>query len=469
MRSLALLIAAATILISVGGCTRRPNIVLISIDSLRADHVGAYGYAKPTTPAIDKLAEEGAIFRRTVSTTSWTLPAHVALLTGQPDSVHGVVMPYRRLGRKAVTLADHLSESGYRTVGFYSGPFLHPVFGFDQGFDDYVDCTSYRLGDTLPADGEASAKAIRESHAISHGDVTNPTVLKSFVDALEQTDRRPFFFFVHLWDVHYDFIPPPPYDRMFDANYDGDVTGGQFRHSDLVRPDMAKRDLEHVIALYDGEIRSTDDTIGAMLEALESRGLDDRTLVVVTSDHGEEFFDHGDKGHRNTLYEEVVRVPLVMWYPKVIRPGSVDEVTGIIDIAPTILAVAGVPAMKSAVGVSLEAALVEQPASVSQPRPYLSELRAPPMSAVRVDDKKLIVDHRKDTVAYFDLAEDPLENSPVTEHQQPEVASEIARLKNLIMAMKRRYAQLGNELADVEEAKIDEQTTEELRSLGYLD
>ena len=124
---------------------RHPNVVLISIDSLRADHVGALGYSRPTTPTIDSLAAAGSLFTRAYSTTSWTLPAHAALLTGLPDSAHGVTLPRHVLREELVTLTEVLREAGYRTVGFYSGPFLHPIFGFGQGFEQYVDCTSNGL------------------------------------------------------------------------------------------------------------------------------------------------------------------------------------------------------------------------------------------------------------------------------------------------------------------------------------
>ncbi len=463
MRILTTVIIAATVAVYGAGCTRHPNVVLISIDSLRADHVGAYGYERDTTPVMDQLAAEGALFRRTVSTTSWTLPAHAALFTGQPDSVHGVVMPYRRLGAKASTLAEHFSASGYETTGFYAGPFLHPVFGFGQGFDDYVDCTSYGLGGKMDADSDVSARAIRESHAVSHGDVTNPTVLKSFVDALDKRGNRPFFYFVHLWDVHYDFIPPPPYDRMFDPDYDGKVTGEHFRYNELVHAGMPERDLDFVLSLYDGEIRFTDDTIGSMIAALDERGLGDRTIIAITSDHGEEFFEHGEKGHRNTLYEEVLHIPLIVWYPRKIRPVEVEQVTGIIDVAPTLVDLAGLEPMDTAVGISLVPAM--RTSEATEPRPYLSELRAPPMSAVRLGDEKLIVDNRTGTFAYFDLAKDPGERNPIVEPGRHEVVT----MTRLVSAMKKKYDRLGKKLGDAEEAQVDEQTTEELRSLGYLD
>jgi choline-sulfatase len=436
----------------------RPNVLLISIDSLRADHVGALGYPKATTPTIDRLAHAGALFTQGQSSTSWTLAAHASLFTGLPDDAHGVRTPKGHLDDAYSTIAEHFAAAGYRTVGFYSGPFLHPAFGVAQGFEEYVDCTSYQLGSF---DLER-----RVPHAESHRDVTNPYVLWNFLRRLRSDDERPFFFFVHMWDVHYDLLPPPPYDRMFDPDYEGNFPAAHYRFEPGFRIGMDKRDYEHVLALYDGEIRYTDDTIGMMLAALDDRGLTANTLVVITSDHGDEFLDHGDKGHRHTLYQELLRVPIVFSMPGRVHPIRIDDTVGLIDVAPTITELAGLPPMPEAWGRSLVPAIDGHDLP---PVPVLSELKAPPrvrdLSALVVGRAKIIVDHATHTAKYFDLASDPDEQSPRTLAQVP-TAPRLLQLDGLLRARARQRARAVDGRRPAAVTPRVEQT---LRELGYLE
>lgn len=330
----------------------RPDIYLIVVDSLRYDHLGATGYHRRTSPTIDALAAGGVLFEQHTSSTSWTLPAHAALFTGLSDSVHGCVDVDRRLAPAHETLAERLRASGYRTAGFFSGPFLHPGFGLDQGFERYEDCTSYgsRYRDE-PFDAWATGTEIMIG---SHRDVTGPTVAAAFERWVATAGDGPVFAFVHLWDVHFDFIPPPPYDTMFDPGYEGWVTGENLMFDPRYNAGMDRRDLEHLVALYDGEIAWTDHIVARILAAAKgARRLDD-AVVIVTSDHGTELFDHGGKGHRTTLYDELIRIPLVVHAPGRCEPGTrVVSATGIIDLAPTVLELAGATAPPAMMGVSL--------------------------------------------------------------------------------------------------------------------
>ena len=202
----------------------KPNVVLISVDTLRPDHLGCYGYHRATSPRIDQLAAQGALFENTISSTSWTLPAHAAMLTSLADTVHGCTDTDKRLEGHHTTLAECLATVNYATAGFFSGPYLHPAFGFAQGFETYLDCTAYP---TL----EARARKDRDNLDMrlkSQQDITNPRVYEQVSLWLKQNHRRPFFLFVHMWDVHFDLIPPAPYDTMFDPNYTGTINGRNF-------------------------------------------------------------------------------------------------------------------------------------------------------------------------------------------------------------------------------------------------
>ena len=319
-------------LAAVAGCRRgpaqRPDVILVSIDSLRFDHLGCYGYAKPTSPAIDGLASGGVRCETAVSTTSWTLPAHAAMLSGLFDTSHGVVDNDLALPEDVQTLPEALRAAGYRTAGFFGGPYLDPAYGFAKGFDHYESCMSPGVAD-------------------SHRDVTGPrtvAAVKAWLDrACSDGDARPLFLFVHLWDVHYDYMPPKEYVERFDPGYAGTIDGRDLLRNTTIEPRMSPRDFDHLLALYDGEIRFTDDNLGRILEDFDRRGRPSKPLVVVTADHGEEFFEHGGKGHQRSLFDEVVRVPWIVSWPGHLQPGRIvrDQVR-LVDLMPTILSLAGV-------------------------------------------------------------------------------------------------------------------------------
>jgi arylsulfatase A-like enzyme len=332
------LVAAAVSVLAVScGPAEKPNFILISIDSLRADHVGAYGYSRATTPHIDALAEESIVFENAVSTTSWTLPAHISMLTSRFSEAHGVTAAGDSLADSAITLPEILQENGYATAAVVSGPFLNRRFGFSQGFDIYDDET-------------VSFAEINDSHQ----GITSPLTHERALEILNHVAGEPFFLFLHYWDVHYDYAPPPPFDEMFDPDYSGSVSGNGFIRNDEIHRGMDPRDLEHVVALYDGEIAFTDSYLGELFAELKRLELWDNTLIVLTSDHGDEFFEHGNKGHRNTLYGELLDVPLIVKLPQQRRSGErLGNLAGIVDIAPTMLEVAGLPPLAGANGESL--------------------------------------------------------------------------------------------------------------------
>ena len=221
----------------------RPNVLLVSIDSLRADHLGSYGYERDTSPAIDALAREGVLFAQAIAPAPWTVPSHMTLLTGLPPEVHDVVSVRQKLSPDAVTLAEVLQGAGYDTAAFVSGPTVMAHFGFDHGFALYDESMVER-------------RAKRAGSAVSSPGLVD--LVSGWLGRWSDAGRRaPFFVFLHMWDVHYDYVPPPEYVERFDPGYAGDVDTRNFETSERLRRDMDPRDLQHVIALYDGEIRFT--------------------------------------------------------------------------------------------------------------------------------------------------------------------------------------------------------------------
>jgi arylsulfatase A-like enzyme len=345
--------AATIVLAGLLACDRAPaprrepplrNVLLISIDSLRADRLGCYGHDRDTSPTLDRLAAEGVRFANAQTPSSWTLPAHATLLSGAAQARHGATTADGSVAADVPLLAEMLRERGVHTAGFYSGPFLHPAFGFDRGFDAYVACQEPETA------AQPSAERALDR---SHQDTTNPLVEAAVRRWAESPPATPFFAFVHLWDVHYDYIPPARYVEMFDPEYRGRIDGRDIIEAGFPL-DIAPRDLAHLLARYDGEIRWTDDTIATMLRVLETAGLLDDTLVVVTADHGDEFLEHGDKGHQKTLYEEVTRVPLIFWAARGLPAGRVVETpVTLADVVPTVLDVLGMTPPPGLAGRSL--------------------------------------------------------------------------------------------------------------------
>lgn len=413
--------------VSCSGAAEGPRgVLLISVDSLRADHLSAYGYSNPrrpdrrTSPYLDRmLADQGVLFERNYSSTSWTLPAHMSLLTGLPNELHGVRGLPDRLHENHRLLAQVYRDAGWRTGGFWSGPNLHPFFGFDRGFERYVDCSSVEVTSEKlfkPKTEESWLETV-ELHDRSHEGVTGPALVKAFgewVDELGEEER--FFGFVHMWDVHYDFQPPAEFDVFSNPSYRGQARSSHYRDLDL-EPPLDQEDAIDVAALrdlYDGEILHNDHNLGQILEKLDARGWLDDTLIVFTADHGDEFFEHDGKGHKNHLFEEVVRVPLVMRWDGELPAGKrIAESVSLMDVAPTLLDLCNLAAPKGVWGRSLRpliegASLPERaiPMELSY-RPSVEIMRA----WVRGDQKVMDIP-RKEKLFIFDLEKDPYEKTP---------------------------------------------------------
>jgi arylsulfatase A-like enzyme len=424
-----------------------PNILLISIDSLRADHLHSYGYARNTSPHLDAVAAEGASFETVISPTSWTLPAHMTLMTSLAPEEHGVITNRLRLGRGVDTLPQRLQRSGYATAGFVSATYLDGLYGFSRGFDKYDDYTLLRVA------ADKSRAAVTSQQVAGRA-------IEWLKDHAATDERRPFFLFLHFFDVHYDYNPPPAFARMFDAGYAGPATG----NVDSVHKGMPGRDLNHVVALYDGEIAWVDWNIGKILETLRSRGVDDNTIVAITADHGEEFLEHGQAAHYKTLYDEVLRVPLIVRYPgHVMRGRRVQGQVRLMDVAPTLLALAGLPVTHARPGAEGEArSLACLLTSTSVKRtpllPAFGDLRGE-VASIRTGDAKLIRNLRTNKEEFYDLITDPGERKNLAGLGQ----KGRSQLEMILNRWRSSATPASNGDAD-----LDDEEKANLRSLGYM-
>ncbi|MEW6745075.1 MAG: sulfatase [Planctomycetota bacterium] len=329
------------------GCEDLPlNLVLVSLDTLRADHLSCYGYPLETSPHIDALAARGVRFAGVYSPSSYTLPTHVTMLSGQHPLVHGVRQPLHRIADEATSLlAEELRERGYLTAAFTGGGFVDPEFGFDAGFDRY-DTWDPGLAVT-PARQDRLARELRPRF---EGIADGAHVVR---DWIRDHADSPFFLFVHTFLVH-NYTPDPSYWEKFN-----DVPGrGVFADAPAVlRPvqdgereaDAELRD--HLRSLYDATILQADDIIvGALVQELERSGLMDRTVFCIVADHGEELFEHGSIGHGKTLYNEVVRVPWILSWPGGPRGEVIEQPVPLESVAPTLRSLLGLPADPGADG-----------------------------------------------------------------------------------------------------------------------
>jgi arylsulfatase A-like enzyme len=301
-----------------------PNVMILLIDTFRADHSSAYGYERPTTPRIDALAAEGVLFERAFATSSYTLASHASLITGLFPHEHGAQWdePLRFNDCDCPTLGGALQERGYVTAGFSSNPFWFTrEHGFGQGFlvfDDYFHSpldafirTAYGRAFeqvALPRLGFLDIPARKQAAEV------NERVLRW----IDDRNDRPFFTFVNYFDIHDPYLPPEPYRSRFAGKPVGGVVNWRLNGLD---PQLEASVIQDERDAYDGAITYVDEQVGLLLDALDERGALDNTIVIVTSDHGEEFGEHGHMLHGHSLYRQSVHVPLVVWNPERVPGG----------------------------------------------------------------------------------------------------------------------------------------------------
>jgi arylsulfatase A-like enzyme len=422
-RAVVVIAALAVAALAPISCEHRPsaatryNLLFISLDTARQDVFGCYGHRPlhapdtPTSAHLDRLAREGVRMLDAYTSAPWTLPAHVSMMTGQPTLVHGVETHFQTLDASRPVLAEILTGYGYRTAGIFSGVYLEPHWGFARGFERYrarygpavVEAArradEARRRPTGASAGPTQAELDAELLALSDQDVNSDQVTAGVLEDMDRLARgeRPWFIFAHYFDPHYDYVPPPPYGTRFDPTYDGTLSGVDFLTNPRIavlddqRPEnwirrVSQRDLEHVVALYEGEIAWVDAHVGTLLERLDALGLADKTLVVVVGDHGDEFFEHGGIGHHRTLYDESVKVPMLLRLPgRLPADKAVRGAVSVDDLLPTVLDVLGLPAAEGLVSTSfLPLVLGQRPATASSAFSRLVRVRE---IAATIDDR----------------------------------------------------------------------------------
>lgn len=459
MTSTTRLALVATALVALLGCRAPqppPNVVLVVIDTLRADHVGAHGSDLGLTPELDRLARQGVVFDNAVATSSWTRSSVASMLTSRYAGTIGVLGREDAIPSTLTTLPEALAEAGYTTLAVSANVNAGEPFGFAQGF------TRFETPDMT--DGYPDDVLIHTAEGVTRKAI-------ELVD--DAAESAPLFLFVHYVDPHDPYLPHP--GLLDEAEPAGRFDGSRRDLSAMDRlptSDVTAEDIERIRFLYRGEVRYCDAWLGRLWSALEERGLGDDTLLVVTSDHGEGLWDHGVRGHGVDLYEEMIRVPLVVRLPAArLTPGPhrIDTPISLRDLAPTILEVAGVERPESFDGISL-LPLLDQRARPRNSDFVFSELDLDRRSfaVVRKGELKLIENRHAapgpDATRLFDLSVDPGERRG-TEGRTPEEEEQLAAT---LRAWREDSAQRGSIRQRINADDLTGDTLAGLRALGYL-
>lgn len=314
--------------------TDRPNIIFLSIDALRADHLGAHGYDRETSPFLDKLADQELEFRTAISASSHTREAVPALLSGRYPDVFAA-NGYRYVPK---TVADRLSEVGFRTAGFHSNPYVSRAYGYDSGFDTFDD--DLVLGQNRFV---ALAQRALNKFVLNKGEYhARATEIndrsRSWLDSIN--DDRPFFLWNHYMDPHGPYNPPAGYTYA-DRELSNDEAQTLYQKTIDSPDEIVDEERQLLIDAYDGEIRYLDDQLRVFFDALDDRGLLEESLIVVTADHGDAFGEHGYYTHPRYLHESLLQVPLIVSLPGERGSETVTTPVSTLDIVPTILEYAG--------------------------------------------------------------------------------------------------------------------------------
>lgn len=459
-----------------GGARRAPkNVLLITIDTLRADRIGAYGDPSTRTPAIDALARRGIQFENAYSPIPLTLPSHTSIMTGQYPRSHLVLSHAYTLAPERVTLAEILAERGYATAAFVSSHVLSKDYGLDQGFETYWE-RWHMLGggvaDALKASGfELTGKAAR-------------LWIKG------RPAEKPFFAWVHFFQPHKPYDPPAPLARLYDPGYTGATVADVPTLLGIweKKVDLSPEDLRHIVSLYQGEVTSADIEVARILDLLEREGLMKDTIVIVTADHGEVLYEHDHYfGHDIMLYEPAIRVPLVIYGDGIFPENAVaGQRARLIDLAPTILEAVGLdpellgphdgasllPSVwregrgaerrwgeKQIAGSTKSARATDTLfAEVFPPKPGW---KVEPRHALRTPEWKIILEDGSDAREIYNVASDPLESRDRALDAPDTLAQLFAAWDAWRVSKEKDFKMTFPEL--------DAETEENLRSLGYID
>lgn len=440
----------------VTGCGRQPhlNVLIITIDTLRADHLTSYGYHRPTSPRMDEFARRGVLFEAVACQSSQTLPSHASIFIGTNPRVHKAISHESPVDPAVTTLAELLKKAGYQTGAFISSHALDSEYGLDQGFDTYWEVHKEHTFQE------------RRSATADEMDLTTDAALTW----LGQNSGSEFFLWIHWFHPHRPYNPPPAYARAFAGAYEGPVTSEPEFIMKVWRDriDLPEEDVAYLVGLYDGEVAFADAQVGRVLDELETMNLLDNTVVVITADHGEILYEHEYYfGHDIALYDECLMIPLIIYAPALgAAHPRIGSLVQSLDILPTVLDLLEMEHPGGLEGKSLLPLIAGSGQSTadycfSETFPFPE--KCPPRHAVRTAHSKLIWKEEQTatlTKEFYDLTADPGETQSLYGRHP-----ESARLDSVLARWMQKE---GLHPAPIPTAR-ESGRWRILRSLGYVD
>ncbi len=416
------------------------NLIVITVDTVRADRLGCYGFQKNTTPAIDAFSEKSLLFENAIVPLPLTGPSHSTIFTGKSIINHGVIGNGYKLSNENVTLAEILKEKGYATAAFIASKVLEREHNYSQGFDVY------------------SGGEVFERRA--------DVVRKDFLDWLEANSGKKFFSWVHFYDAHCPYYAPDKFREEFRGGYEGELnTAWKCDKAQYSRMNLSDDDIEYIKSMYEAEIAYIDSNIKKILDAIDDKGLLKDTVIVITADHGESLYEEGKFGHDRCLKDYEINVPLIVYYPKMKRAGEreISQVASI-SIMPTILDIMKIPFNGKIDGKSFFSLLAGGDGG---------DESAFSVRVVKSEDGLQMIEHSLRTAKWkvivkphgeelYNLSDDPGETD--------NLIAEKSELKEVHPLFDKLYSviEIDKEMMKGKKQKISQKTVRDLKALGYL-
>jgi arylsulfatase A-like enzyme len=438
----------------------RPSVLLVVVDTLRADHLGCYGYARPTSPNLDALAARGVRFAEARSASSWTGASVATILTGLYPAVHGLERYTSALSPALVTMAEGFREAGYETAAFSANPAaVVPEVGFGQGFGRFDVLHGPEVGPTEGLDVVPGDPLLKTRVLVATADVVTDAALAW----IRTHARAPFFAYVHYFDPHAGYFPPPEYAARFGVAPHAPMAGkAQWPVIARRRVPLFPGVLTTLVALYDGEIAFTDAEVGRLLAGVGD-AVRSPTLLVVTADHGEEFGEHGGLQHGYMLWEEQLHVPLILAGAGVPSHGVVETPVSLVDLWPTIADLTGLEAVPDAAVRSWRGLIAGRPGGPAPPLYADLESDGGAHTRAEMDGRWKLLRNTDGTVSLYDLAADPAERHDlrVREPERARALAERLQARDAAARVARAHAEPGA-------VPLSAARRARLKALGYI-
>lgn len=457
--------------------------MIVAMDCVTADSLSCYGYDKKTTPNIDEIAKNSLIFENAISASSWTLASTASLFTGKWVSHHLACDEHQFLDKEHKTLAEYLSENGYNTAAFSDSAYVNNLTGLDRGFENF-----YNIGFKSFSPKHKLVKLFKvllqlRKRIQKKGFKYTDTYLqmgevKDWISKNEQ--KEPFFIYIHNDETHYPYYPPKKFLKRF-AKIPRPTIENTIQDREKILGESGvfeKTDFEMLKTLYNGELAHLDHNLGRLFNFMEKKGILDNTILIITSDHGSNFGEHDLYGHSFCLYDSVIKIPLIIHYPKMFSQKRIQKPVQNIDVLPTLLDILNIDENDSIDGESIcnliqennfrDFAISEHSLqnvslfdrNVKNPKPGLKEKYHTALHAIRTEDKKYIWSSGEKH-ELFDLKADPQEEDNIIQ-QYPDKTNE---LKNKLFSKAKKFNFESTKELD---AESDELLSKRLRSLGYI-